>query len=60
MREALFELWQLIVFIAIGGFLFAYLWDSLFPSRDEPTYYWEMDGYFPKYPLPPDGDEPEK
>ena len=39
----LLDLWELLVLIAIGGFLFAYLWESLFPSRDEPTYHWEAD-----------------
>jgi hypothetical protein len=35
MREALFELWQLVVLVAIGGFVFAYVWDSLFPSNSD-------------------------
>jgi hypothetical protein len=60
MRETLLDGWSWLLVFVVVGFLLAYVWDSLFPSRDEPTYYWEMDGYFPKYPLPPDGDEPEK
>jgi len=50
--SAFFELWQLLVLLAVGGFLFAYLWESIFPSRDEPTYYWES-SYGAKYELPP-------
>jgi hypothetical protein len=34
-REAFLDLWSLVVLIAVGGFLFAYLWDSLFPDRDD-------------------------
>jgi hypothetical protein len=56
MEETLLNLWELFVLVAGGGFVLAYLWESLFPSRDEPTYYWETDGYLPNYLPPPDDD----
>lgn len=49
-------MWEWLVLTAVGGFLLAYLRESLFPSREKPT--WD---YLPKYPLPPpdDDDEPK-
>jgi len=32
--STLFGLWQLVVLVAIGGFLFAYVWESFFPSEE--------------------------
>ena len=42
---------ELLIAIAFVGFLVAYLWESLFPSRDKPN------DYFPKYELPPPLDD---
>jgi hypothetical protein len=59
MKETLLNLWELLVLVVGGGFVLACLW-GFPPSRDEPKYYWEMDGYLPKYPPPPEDDGGEK
>jgi hypothetical protein len=60
-KEAILDLWQLIVLVVGVGFIFMCFW-GFPPERDEQPCYWELDDsrYRPKYPLPPDLDGPEK